>query len=93
MSFTHVKTPDHAVYKSMHISHLYRYISAYELSEEEWQNLVQMLEAAVKKAKETRETQLVDKSGEFTFHVTPAGYLILMIPWKIFEIVKEPEEA
>ena len=86
--FTHVSRDEIDSGKT-HISHLYEYVSAYVNSKEEWEDLVEMIEEALTKADKTGETQIVDKDGEFCFHVTPAGYLILMIPWKHYKIVRE----
>lgn len=75
--------------EKIHISHLYQYVSAYVNSEEEWKDLANMLEEALKVAKATVEVQIVDKDGECCFHVTPAGYIILMLPWKTYRILEE----
>jgi len=85
--FTHVKQA--MVQKKLHISHLYEYVSAYYKTEDEVNCLVSMLTFALKEAKEKHETQIVDRDGEFCFHVTPAGYIMLMIPWKIYKVLDE----
>jgi hypothetical protein len=72
--------------KSLHISHLFRYVSAYKYSDEMLKNLVDDLEFALKTAKETTSVQIVDQDGECCFHVTPAGYIILMLPWRRFQV-------
>ena len=87
MKFTHVKSADAFVETKLHISHLYDYVSAYVRTQEEIEILVDSLVFAINEAKGTKQTQIVDRDGEFCFHVTPAGYIILMIPWKIYEIV------
>ncbi len=87
--FTHVKTADLAISKKLHISHLYRYVSAYELHPEQVEDLVSMIECALTEARKTGNVQIVDKDGEFCFHVSPGGYLTIMMPWKTFEIVRE----
>jgi hypothetical protein len=87
--FTLVKTADLAITKKLHISHLYKYVSAYELHPEQVEDLVSMIEYALIEARKTGEVQIVDKDGEFCFHVSPGGYLTIMIPWKMFEIIRE----
>lgn len=75
--------------KNLHISHLMKYISAYEICEETINDLSEQIEKALIKAKETVETQIVDQDGEGCLHITPAGYIILMMPWKIYKVNKE----
>ncbi len=89
MSFTHVKREETLHAGRIHISHLYEYVSAYVMSKEEVDFLVNMLETALVQAKSSGQTQIVDRDGEFCFHVTPAGYITLMIPWKTFIVDRE----
>jgi hypothetical protein len=89
MKFTYVKPAPAFIETKLHISHLYNYVSAYVGSKEEIEDLVDMISFAIDEAKEKGQTQIVDKDGEFCFHVTPMGYVILMIPWKIYEIIDE----
>jgi len=84
MSITHLIHAKLDCGNRIHISHLYHYVSAYCISPEETQTLCDMLEVAINEAKTTKQIQIVDRDGEFCFHVTPAGYIILMIPWKTF---------
>ncbi len=84
---THVKREEGE--EKLHISHLYNYVSAYEYSMEELEDLTQMIINALKEAKETKQVQIVDKNGECCFHITPAGYIILMRPWKRYKMIEE----
>lgn len=53
------------------------------------QSLVEEIEQALVVARETHRSQIVDQDGECCFHVTPSGVIILMLPWKRFEIIRE----
>ena len=75
--------------EKIHISHLYHPVSAYHTTPDSVAELEKQLQEALVKAKATTETQIVDHDGEMCFHVTPAGYIILMIPWKRYKI--EPD--
>lgn len=81
---THLTREEHE--SSIHLSHLYDYVSAWQISKEEVKDLAMMLEAALEEARETTQTQIVDKDGECCFHVTPGGYIILMLPWKKYKV-------
>lgn len=73
----------------LHISHLYHYVSAYHLTKEMVTQLEDLLLHAVKKARELSDTQIVDMDGEMCFHVHPSGNIVLMLPWKSYQIAED----
>lgn len=73
----------------IHLSHLYEYVSAYDLHPDGVKELEERLRDALVKAAATTEVQIVHMDGEMCFHVTPSGYIILMIPWKKYTVVKD----
>jgi hypothetical protein len=75
--------------KLLHLSHIFKYISAYHFSTEQFALLVADIEKALQIAKETTSTQIVDQDGEFCLHITPMGYITIMIPWKTYRVAKE----
>jgi hypothetical protein len=77
----------------LHISHLFRYVSAYHYSEEMAKNLLEDLHEAIRKAKETKEGVIVDQDGEMFFLVSPAGNIQLCLRWKTYRFPndKDPE--
>jgi len=85
--FTHVSRIEGD--EKIHISQLYEYVSPYSHSEEEVNMLRKLIEEALLKAKETTETQIVDREGEMCFHVYSSGQLTLMVPWKWYKIIRE----
>jgi len=70
----------------IHISHLHRYISAYVTSPETVHDLVSDITFALNAAKNSGEVQIVDQDGECCFHVSPFGYITLMLPWKQYVV-------
>lgn len=88
--FTHVSREEGE--EKLHISYLHKYVSAYFETNEEVDELRELIEEALVKAKETSETQIVDQDGEMCFHVHPAGNLTLMIPWKHYKIIRGEDE-
>lgn len=90
MPFTHLQQTEVGGYPGrLHLSHLYKYVSAFVMDSEEVKFLSTLLEEALVEAKKTTKVQVVDRAGEFCFHVTPAGYIILMIPWKTFIVAED----
>ena len=89
MPFTHVLQTEVGGLNKLHLSHLYEFVSAYCISKEEVELLASMLEDAMDEAQLTRKVQVVDRDGRFCFHVTPARYIILMIPWKTFIVAED----
>lgn len=87
--FTHVTRDEMEGQNRLHISRLHHYVSAYETNKEMVNDLVEDIEAALEKAKETHESIIVDQDGVMCFHVYPSGTIALMLPWKRFKIVRE----
>ncbi len=85
--FTHVSRNEGE--KKLHISHIYKYVSAYCESEEEVRLLVEQIEEALMSVKDTHQAQIVDCDGEMCLHVYPTGTLTLMVPWKRYRIIRE----
>ena len=73
----------------LHLSHLFQYVSAYEYSSEYLKLLSDQIETALEEAKRTTTTQIVNQDGECCFHVTPMGYIILMLPWRTYKVRQE----
>ena len=90
--FTHVARTDSELEENLHISHLHRYVSAYETNKEMVADLVQDIEDALKEAKKTEEPVIVDQDGEMCFHVHASGTITLMLPWKQYKILRSEEE-
>lgn len=74
---------------SIHLSHLFSYVSAYVYSREMCEELADMIEFALEEAKSTGQLQVVDQDGECCFHVSPTGYIKLMLPWKTYKVCKK----
>ena len=91
MSFTYVKRAEICHGNATHISHLFQYVSAYELTKETLSDLINDIEQALIKARTTVETQIVHQDGECCLHITPTGYIILMLPWKVFTLFDEKD--
>lgn len=89
--FTHVSRDEGE--EKLHISHLYEYVSAYCIGTGDLDLLVELIEEALVKAKETMQAQIVDRDGEMCLHVYPSGNLTLMIPWKCYKIIREEEDG
>jgi len=87
--FTHVERNEIGYRNTIHISHLHRYISAYETCKYTIDELINSIENALVEAEKTKKTVIVDQDGEFCFHVSPVGYITLMIPWKMFTVVRD----
>jgi hypothetical protein len=83
---THLKTADLAISKSLHISHIMKYVSAYEPTKEMWKELAGDIEAAIKKAKRTRNCQYVDQDGEMFLEISPGGYISLCMRWRMYQV-------
>ena len=87
---THLQRTEHE--GKIHLSHFHQYVSAWEPSEERQKDLSDALERALVKAKKKTRTQIVDLDGECCFHVTPMGYIILMLPWRMYRVAEEKTE-
>lgn len=87
--FTHVTRDEVEGKNLLHISRLHHYVSAYHPEKGMVNGLVESIEKALIKAKETGIPVIVDQDGEMCFHVSPIGSITLMIPWKRFMIVKD----
>lgn len=85
--FTHVRRCEDE--KKLHISHLYHYVSAYQYTKEDCDDLVEQLEQALRKAKAKTEVVLVDKDGEMFFAVYPSGNISLCLRWKEYEVIRD----
>jgi GTP cyclohydrolase I len=72
----------------LHLSHLHKYISAYEPTVQMQEVLAKDIDFAIKEAKKTVRTQIVSLDGECCLHVTPAKHIILMLPWKEYIVGK-----
>lgn len=86
---THVKRDECEL---LHISHLFYYVSAWENTEEMMEQFMQDVNGAVRQARETGKTQVVNLDGEFDLHVTAAGWVILMLPWKRYRVANMENE-
>ena len=84
--FRHVSR--HEGERTLHISHLFKYVSAYHLTEETLKDLVDAIEWGVKEARKKGESVIVDQDGEMCFHVHPNGNITLMMPWKHYKIIR-----
>lgn len=84
MTITHLTREE--TEDKLHISYLMKYVSAYEPTREQVEELSESLEEALKEAKRDIKTVIVDQDGECCFHVTPSGYIILMLPWKKYKV-------
>lgn len=89
MNFTHVKTADLDIVTSLHVSHLHKYVSAYVTTTEMVDQLIKDIDFAMKEAKSTGKVQIVDQNGECCFHISPNGYITLMLPWRCYQIVED----
>ena len=85
---THVKQDEIGHGSPIHISHLFDYVSAYERNADTVADLAAAVDDALTVAKSTGRTQIVDQDGEMCFHITPDGYLILMVPWRHYTAVQ-----
>lgn len=85
--FTHISRED--MENCLHISHLYHYVSAYYESEEEYKDLIEMIEEGLKEAKEKKTGVYVDKDGECQIRCNPNSTITLMLPWKHYKIIRE----
>jgi len=88
--FSHVKTTE--LDNNLHISHLYGYVSAYEYSKEECEELVEQIEQALIEANKTYRGIIVDRDGEMFFVVYPNGMISLCLRWKNYEIIREDQQ-
>lgn len=70
----------------LHLSHLYEYVSAYAISKDEVIRLAEEINKALVIAEKLTKTQIVHLDGEHCFHITPTGYIVLMIPWKTYKV-------
>lgn len=84
---THVRLTDSN--QRVHISHLWRYISAYEYTRGRLVVvLLPRLEEALVEAKESLKTQIVHDDGECCLHIYPNGSVALMLPWKRYDLLR-----
>ena len=91
--FNHVESNDDRIDKKLHFSHLFQYVSAYELTPEGLEDLKLSLLAGLKEAKRTCTRQIVDQDGEHFFVCNPSGSFDLCISWKSYRIIDVPEEC
>lgn len=75
--------------KTLHFSHLYQYVSAYEMTQERLEQLEEDIRDAVTVAKDSRTKQFVDMDGEMFFVVYPSGMIALCLRWQEFTISEE----
>jgi len=83
--FTHVKREEGE--KNLHISHLHRYVSAYETNSQTVNDLINDLQTALDLASKKKEPQIVDQDGEMFFVVYPYGLISLCLRWKDYKII------
>jgi hypothetical protein len=77
---------------SIEVSHFYNLVSSYELSDEMLGQLREDILEAVKEAKNTGTTQIVDLDRvDFCFHVYPSGSISLMAEIRHFDNIIVPD--
>lgn len=86
-TFNHVRREEGE--ECLHISHLHKYVSAYECCPETIDRLVTSIEEALKEASQDCKVVIVDQDGEMCFHVYPSGQISLMLRWKSYQIIRE----
>ena len=85
--FTHLHREEHE--NCMHFSHLFQYVSAYEATKDQVEDLRLAIIEGLSKARKETTPVIVDQDGEMFIICNPSGSLSLCLRWKNYDLYDE----